>query len=885
MMINSDNTRFQAAATIDAKEADAFEARQVTIPVLMVTTDAADTLLAESGAQVCLKGDTVNVADETCDTNTIGAGLLAASRSGDLGLMCTFLNMGADVNYRDAADGKTALCIASKCGQPEALRILIERGADVNRQDADGKTALCIASEYGQPETLQKLIERGADVTCQDAHGKTAVDLAPELVIYTGTGYIPLQEPGIYTSENHPHSTCDACGTSPIKGPRWNCKTRSDFHLCDKCYMQHQGDGTYTYEKKIGDYTEEELTELNRTCRERALIEHGYPDMIIIEKECGYIYCKKDVSGIRITTGDLVHASENPKQTGTVTTDDRTINPYKVQWNDTGAVSDWLEDYKIEKIIVLQSWKELKSSIRKTLLEAGCLPSVALNNITAALCDALESEDIDLSSALVKALKTYTLGLKWEGTGSEKQSTGTEIENDVLAAALQEKVEFKKEEWETFQVVDLSSDSYIRVGNRYFKPAGAEVNNTDTNGKTPLIIASECGYLDMVMKLLEKGADVNYTDANDKTPLILASENGHLDIVKKLLEEGADVNYTDANGKTAVDLAASRFKESLRDVIQLTLREHGGLTSDELFRKNNIVGGDYDTIMKAVKESLEEAPQSKRMVGDLKDLRADEFADTANGLKQFLKVRPDWAPAKECAELEEEVHRLRDCPQCAKVQADVLKETASEGNALLLKTSEITARLAGDLVALQSARRTGNDKEEETRLEEQVKQTRKEIDDIGGWYYGCKNAPAVAWPESKVKHAWGTYGQPMCDGCKKYALDHSTISADLNYCLHEVSSEKVCFNGVRDKGRAGKTIDYFVELPEAKDTGMNKPEAASLRFYSSHSFGAVTNPLRDPTRETEHPLATITYCIDQAIRKQLKWGAKDKNAASQEKVL
>jgi hypothetical protein len=43
------------------------------------------------------------------------------------------------------------------------------------------------------------------------------------------------------------------------------------------------------------------------------------------------------------------------------------------------------------------------------------------------------------------------------------------------------------------------------------------------------------------------------------------------------------------------------------------------------------------------------------MGGDLKDLSAGEFKDTANGLKQFLKVREDWAPAKECAELEEEV--------------------------------------------------------------------------------------------------------------------------------------------------------------------------------------------------------------------------------------
>ncbi len=128
------------------------------------------------------------------------------------------------------------------------------------------------------------------------------------------------------------------------------------------------------------------------------------------------------------------------------------------------------ENYEIQKIIVLQSWKELKSkelkfSIRKTLLEAGCLPSAVLNNNTAAdLRDALESDDIDLSSALVQALKTYTLGLKWEDTGSKKPSTGTEIENDVLSEAPQEKVEFKKEEWESFQVANLSRNRYIRAG-------------------------------------------------------------------------------------------------------------------------------------------------------------------------------------------------------------------------------------------------------------------------------------------------------------------------------------------------------------------------------------------------------------------------------------
>jgi len=64
-----------------------------------------------------------------------------------------------------------------------------------------------------------------------------------------------------------------------------------------------------------------------------------------------------------------------------------------------------------------------------------------------------------------------TLGLKWKETGSEKPS-GTEIKNELLAAALQTKlgyfVELTKEEWDKLQIPNLSRDSYIKAGNRYF---------------------------------------------------------------------------------------------------------------------------------------------------------------------------------------------------------------------------------------------------------------------------------------------------------------------------------------------------------------------------------------------------------------------------------
>ena len=62
------------------------------------------------------------------------------------------------------------------------------------------------------------------------------------------------------------------------------------------------------------------------------------------------------------------------------------------------------------------------------------------------------------------------LGSKWEKNGSEIPSGGTEINNEALAEALTSKVEFNKEEFDTFALDNLSRDSYIKVGEWYYTP-------------------------------------------------------------------------------------------------------------------------------------------------------------------------------------------------------------------------------------------------------------------------------------------------------------------------------------------------------------------------------------------------------------------------------
>lgn len=91
---------------------------------------------------------------------------------------------------------------------------------------------------------------------------------------------------------------------------------------------------------------------------------------------------------------------------------------------------------------------------------------------------------------------------------------------------------------------------------------GARVDIVDTNGWTPLHMASKHGNSDIVQYLVEKqSASLDATDHNGRTSLWLAAKRGHLDIFHYLSEQGACVNVADKDGITPHDLA-SAWEES-----------------------------------------------------------------------------------------------------------------------------------------------------------------------------------------------------------------------------------------------------------------------------------------------------------------------------------
>ncbi|KAL9096722.1 MAG: hypothetical protein Q9165_001210 [Trypethelium subeluteriae] len=94
-----------------------------------------------------------------------GNALQAASRQGYIEIVKLLLDRGADVNAQ--GNYSNALQAASGGGYIEIVKLLLDRGADVNAQEGYHGNALKAASRQGYTETVKLLLDRVADVNAQ----------------------------------------------------------------------------------------------------------------------------------------------------------------------------------------------------------------------------------------------------------------------------------------------------------------------------------------------------------------------------------------------------------------------------------------------------------------------------------------------------------------------------------------------------------------------------------------------------------------------------------------------------------------------------------------------------------------------------------------------
>lgn len=85
---------------------------------------------------------------------------------------------------------------------------------------------------------------------------------------------------------------------------------------------------------------------------------------------------------------------------------------------------------------------------------------------------------------------------------------------------------------------------------------GARPDSQSNDGTTPLILATQIGWVDGATQLLARGANPNLGNSRGETPLIFAVQRRDLQMARLLLSQGANPNQTDnVSGNSPIDYA------------------------------------------------------------------------------------------------------------------------------------------------------------------------------------------------------------------------------------------------------------------------------------------------------------------------------------------
>lgn len=163
-------------AGVKPDESDFFLGTPLHVAVSEQNEDAVR-LLIEHGANI----------EAPSELNRMRA-LHIASRLGDASMIGLLLDEGANIDSRSGSD-QTALLISIQSEQLDAIKVLLERGANTEAVEGnEGFTALAISCFQGNLEIANALINAGADVRATTSNGRSMIFLASSTASYSNVG-------------------------------------------------------------------------------------------------------------------------------------------------------------------------------------------------------------------------------------------------------------------------------------------------------------------------------------------------------------------------------------------------------------------------------------------------------------------------------------------------------------------------------------------------------------------------------------------------------------------------------------------------------------------------------------------------------------------------
>ena len=177
-------------------------------------------LAAVNGSEAMIKKLLTAGASANAGLPTGETVLMTAARSGNKDAVRVLLDYGADVNARESSSGQTALMWAASEDHSEVARVLLERGADLDEQSNGGFTPMLFVARQGALATAKVLFGFGANVN------DTAPDGSAALLLATVFGHVQVAK---FLLKNGADPNADAAGYTALHWTTGSWETTLTF--------------------------------------------------------------------------------------------------------------------------------------------------------------------------------------------------------------------------------------------------------------------------------------------------------------------------------------------------------------------------------------------------------------------------------------------------------------------------------------------------------------------------------------------------------------------------------------------------------------------------------------------------------------------------------
>jgi len=408
----------------------------------------------------------------------------------------------ANANPDVVVNGNTSLMLASKIGNVDVVKMLVENGASVdnNALNSERRTPLMVAITSDNASVVSYLLAKGASVTRRDYKGLSALDHAENTDRRLGGERYQL----MVLARLNPNFA----GKPQLKAGKGRTASEQTAHLI-KLYPQLTKAATDCHVQRLATLFQEE-NDFNPP-----EMVNGKPLATQIQKPAcstrlrNYIKSKKTYKKALSARFSAANKACDLKSVDSLL---RT-NPG----------------------IDIVRRKQLHSHFEQAMY-AGCSSLVAFYIRDHGLSDKLDG------SHLISAIRK---------TPQKKQVA---VVGALIAAGAN--VNYSDENGDTPLAEAISLEHPVVA--KYLVDAGADVSAPTANQSYPLIEASKKGFNHLVLQLIQNGADINQQDRLGRTALIAAVAEGRRRLVDTLLRAGANPLEKDHDGINALMLAESR---------------------------------------------------------------------------------------------------------------------------------------------------------------------------------------------------------------------------------------------------------------------------------------------------------------------------------------